>query len=117
MIILSKIIDLIGQGFGKLTVLEKLGTKNGRVVWKCKCDCGNYTEVTTALLRNGSVSSCGCLAKLNRCIDIINQKFNRLTAIKYAGKGKWLCRCDCGNEVTVSTAHLRSGHTKWEKIY
>ena len=48
MIILSKIIDLIGQGFGKLIVLEKLGTKNGRVVWKCKCDCGNYTEVTTA---------------------------------------------------------------------
>ena len=111
-IILSRVIDLIGQRFGKLIVLEKSGTKNGRAIWKCKCDCGNYTEVTTALLRNGSVSSCGCLAKLNRCIDIINQKFNRLTAIKYAGKGKWLCRCDCGNEVTVSTAHLRSGHTK-----
>lgn len=112
MIVLSRIVDLTGQRFGKLTVLEKLGTKNGRVVWKCKCDCGNYTDVTTALLRNSSVSSCGCLAKQNRCIDITNQKFNRLTAIKYVGKGKWLCRCDCGNEITVITAHLRSGHTK-----
>ena len=117
MIILSRVIDLTGQRFGKLTAIEKSGTKNGSVLWKCKCDCGNYTEVITALLRNGSVSSCGCLAKLNRCIDIINQKFNRLTAIKYAGKGKWLCRCDCGNEITVITAHLRSGHTKWEKRY
>ena len=112
MIILGRVIDLTGQRFGKLTVIEKSGIKNGSVLWKCKCDCGNYTEVITALLRNGSVSSCGCLAKLNRCIDITNQKFNRLTAIKYAGKGKWLCRCDCGNEITVNTAHLRSGHTK-----
>ncbi len=109
MIILSRVIDLTGQRFGKLTVIEKSGTKNGSVLWKCKCDCGNYTEVITALLRNGSVSSCGCLAKLNRCIDIINQKFNRLTAIKYAGKGKWLCRCDCGNEVFRSYSSLSSG--------
>lgn len=113
MIILSRVIDLTGQRFGKLTVLEKSGTnKYGSAVWKCKCDCGNYTEVITALLRNGSVSSCGCLAKQNRCIDITNQKFNRLTAIKYVGKSRWLCKCDCGNEITVITAHLRSGHTK-----
>lgn len=113
MIILGRVIDLTGQRFGKLIVLEKSGTnKYGSAVWKCKCDCGNFAEVTTALLRNGSVSSCGCLAKQNRCIDITNQKFNRLTAIRYVGKSRWLCKCDCGNEITVITAHLRSGHTK-----
>lgn len=54
MIILSRVIDLAGQRFGKLTVIEKSGTKNGSVLWKCKCDCdcdcGNYTEVIIALI-------------------------------------------------------------------
>ena len=50
MIILGRVIDLTGQRFGKLTVIEKSGTKNGSVLWKCECDCGNYTEVITALI-------------------------------------------------------------------
>ena len=40
-----------------------------------------------------------------------NQKFGMLTAIKYLGKSKWLCRCDCGNMKEVQTGHLISGHT------
>lgn len=49
--------------------------------------------------------------------NLTGQKFNNLTAIKYAGQqGRrrtyWLCRCDCGNITTVSTVHLKSGHTK-----
>lgn len=34
-----------------------------------------------------------------------------LTAIKYLGKSKWLCKCDCGNMKEVQTGHLISGHT------
>ena len=47
---MGKALDLIGQRFGRLTVIEKIGTKNSKVMWKCKCDCGNYTEVITALI-------------------------------------------------------------------
>jgi hypothetical protein len=40
-----------------------------------------------------------------RAIDITNQKFGKLTAIKRAesksGKTYWLCKCDCGNEKVV----------------
>ena len=50
MIILGRVIDLTGQRFGKLTVIEKSDIKNGSVLWKGKCDCGNYTEVITALI-------------------------------------------------------------------
>lgn len=37
--------------------------------------------------------------------------------MKAAGRGTgrevlWLCKCDCGNETTVSGKDLRSGHTK-----
>lgn len=49
--------------------------------------------------------------------DIMGQKFNKLTAIQYAGQGNrrrtyWICQCDCGNITKVSTIHLKSGHTK-----
>jgi len=39
-------------------------------------------------------------------------KFGRLTVVKYAGNGKQVCRCDCGNETIVATVTLTSGHTK-----
>jgi hypothetical protein len=45
-------------------------------------------------------------------IDITRQKFNRLTAISYAGDSKWNCVCDCGTERKVDTYLLRSGQTK-----
>lgn len=44
--------------------------------------------------------------------DLTNKKFNRLTPIKYIGKSKWLCKCDCGKEVIVSTQNIKNGHTK-----
>jgi len=34
--------NLIGERFGRLTVIEKTDKrKNGSIVWKCQCDCGN----------------------------------------------------------------------------
>lgn len=48
-----------------------------------------------------------------KAIDITNQKFGKLTAIKKAesrgGKTYWLCKCECGNEKEVQTSHLRNG--------
>ena len=35
-----------------------------------------------------------------------------LTAIKYLGKSKWLCKCDCGNETIVVGGRLNYGTTK-----
>lgn len=55
--------NLIGQKFNKLTVISKSDkrTKNGNVYWNCECECGNFTEVTTAKLTSGSTKSCGCI--------------------------------------------------------
>lgn len=44
-------------------------------------------------------------------IDIQGKRFGRLLVIQYAGDSKWVCRCDCGNELTVSSSNLRSGGT------
>ena len=54
--------DLTGKRFGKLTAIEPLKErKNKRIVWKCKCDCGNYANVISTYLTNGDTKSCGCI--------------------------------------------------------
>lgn len=63
---MRKFIDLTGQKFSRLTVLENIGkAKNGQSMWLCKCDCGNITKVMYCNLTRESVKSCGCLRKEN----------------------------------------------------
>ncbi|MBO5836274.1 MAG: AP2 domain-containing protein [Oscillospiraceae bacterium] len=50
-------------------------------------------------------------------IDLTGQRVGRLVVIEFAGKArnahsKWLCKCDCGNEVTVSYEALKRGDTR-----
>ena len=69
------VANLVGQRFGRLTVLELLNreTNAAGAKWKCLCDCGNTTIVTTKLLNNGHVASCGCLARKSKGEDLIKQ--------------------------------------------
>lgn len=58
--------NLVGQKFGRLTVIEKVGYKYSNtghkdIVWKCECDCGNSTQTITPYLKRGTTKSCGCL--------------------------------------------------------
>lgn len=58
----KKGIQLIGQRFGRLTVIDFLGTNsNCKQVYKCKCDCGNIVNVVGANLKSGNTKSCGCI--------------------------------------------------------
>lgn len=63
---MAKFKDLTGQRYGRLIAIECIGSQNGKAVWKCRCDCGNYKEVTGDSLRQRNVKSCGCLGKENR---------------------------------------------------
>jgi hypothetical protein len=52
-----------------------------------------------------------------KCIDLTNQKFNRLTVIRRVensnhGKSRWLCRCDCGTNTIVKSNDLRTANTQ-----
>ena len=38
---MPKFIDLTGQKFGRLTVIDRAPNKNSRTAWNCLCDCGN----------------------------------------------------------------------------
>lgn len=62
---MAQFIDLTGQRFGRLVVIEKDIEKSkarGKTFWICKCDCGNTKSIHSVdLLRKGGTRSCGCL--------------------------------------------------------
>ena len=59
---MTKRLDLVNQRFGRLVVIADAGTdKQGKALFKCRCDCGNEIIVRGYSLRNGDCKSCGCL--------------------------------------------------------
>ena len=59
---MSKMIDLTGNKYGRLTVLKKDKeriTKSGSY-WICQCECGKIKSIRSSSLRNGDIVSCGC---------------------------------------------------------
>lgn len=53
--------DYIGKRFGRLTVTDYAGKRDGMHRWKCLCDCGKETVVGQTPLQTGKTKSCGCL--------------------------------------------------------
>lgn len=110
--------NLNGQRFGMLTVENITEQRNnyGRLLYKCICDCGNEKLATSANLKRGEVTCCGCkYTKVKK--DLTGQRFGRLIAInpiKSTGARRsynWECECDCGNKIVVSGNDLLSDNT------
>ncbi len=62
----SRVNNLVGKQYGKLTVIERyygdnIKNKRNKVVWLCRCECGNTKPVIVCDLRSGKVKSCGCM--------------------------------------------------------
>lgn len=112
---MGKFIDLTGQKYNKLTVIERVESKNRHSQWRCLCECGNETIVSSDKLKNGHTKSCGCERNKNK-IDLIGQKFGKLTVIADSGKRHngsmiWTCQCECGNIKDVRADALKAGTT------
>lgn len=107
-----------GQRYGRLTVVAKTDRRvSNRVVWECRCDCGNTTYVTSNHLANGNTKSCGCARTGTNLLDLSGQRFGRLTVLRRTDRHMghsviWECLCDCGNTAYVASTHLRKGYTK-----
>ena len=56
-------IQLTGQKFGRLTVIEEGRRAHKQRYWHCQCECGNNTIAAQTQLRNGKTQSCGCLQR------------------------------------------------------
>lgn len=55
--------SLVGQRFGRLTVLAEAGREGERVLWRCRCSCGTETTASGNNLKSGNTRSCGCLRR------------------------------------------------------
>lgn len=120
---MSKVKDLTGRRFGRLTVVNKAQThytKGGQAIamWNCVCDCGNTRVVPARKLTNGNATKCTA-CKTYHHKDLSGKRFGKLVALERvadhvsaggAKKVRWKCRCDCGNITYVSSGNLKGGH-------
>lgn len=62
---MAKIINIIGQKFGKLTVISMRSDRgrSNQIMYDCKCDCGNNHITSGESIRSGKSKSCGCNRK------------------------------------------------------
>ena len=127
---LLKPVDLTGQKIGMVTVvseaaprIRKGGSKERR--WNCFCDCGNTAVIPHShLVKPTGIISCGCQFKRPMrppVENIVGKRYGKLTVLSLAEpvivtdgtrKTAWLCKCDCGNELIVRDASIRSGNKK-----
>ena len=56
-------LNLVGQRFGSLVVLDFAERKNGNTRWLCECDCGTVKAIYDSTLRRSPYTSCGCQTK------------------------------------------------------
>lgn len=118
-------INLLNQKFGKLTVIKKVQSQGNGARWLCQCDCGSLKEVDANHLRRGNIVSCGCqrsenickINKENKLIDLVGQKFGKLTVMSRADNiGKqpaWICHCECGTIThPILGSNLKRGATQ-----
>lgn len=108
-----------GDRFNRWTVINEQpifkGKKN-QSHYECECDCGTIRYVSSYGLRKEKSKSCGCYVKdimsQTKRKDIQGLKVGKLTVIKRVKdvdtghSNKWLCQCECGNQVTVATGTL-----------
>lgn len=127
---MGKAENLTGQRFGMLIVLYRSQDKvqpsgQKKVMWHCKCECGNEKDISAHSLKSGSAYSCGCYRKsrttTSSAIDLTGKKFGRWTVLRKGDshttpsgqrKTMWYCRCDCGVERDVDSCNLTSGATQ-----
>lgn len=117
---MAKVKDLTGLTFYRLTVLSFIEVRNTNAYFLCECICKTRKEVSGQSLKRGSVRSCGCLSKELLVKDLTGKRFGKLLVKSINGRqGKpnhtftmFLCICDCGKEVTVSSSNLQKGNTQ-----
>lgn len=98
------LIDLTGQKFGRLFVLELLPKDGKYRKYKCLCDCGMIKSIIGVNLTDGTTKSCGCLkrrkGKENPCYKIELTKQDRIDR-----------RCLHENEIWTKTIFERDNFT------
>lgn len=112
-------VPMLGKRFGRLLVIESATPPShdpSHRYWLCRCDCGNTKVLGGSSLRQRVTRSCGCLLAetiRKRRKDLTGERRGRLTVLGRDPNSNpklrivWLCRCDCGNEMSCPTVVLK----------
>ena len=113
-------LSIVGQTFGKLTVLEASEYRdinNGSILYKCQCSCGNIVYRRRKQLKDEHFSSCGCdinyKKREERKKEMIGKQIDDLLVLSLNedqflyGEYVWNCQCKCGNIVAKNTSTLK----------
>lgn len=114
--------DLTGQKFGYLTVLglnKDTHTNYNHTFYDVRCKCGTEYVIRSDALTTGGSTSCGCSKEEH--IDLVGQKFGKLTILEYVERynygeikeyntsvNMWKCECECGNIVIMRQSNFTS---------
>lgn len=55
---MAKALNITGERFGMLVAKKDIGSRNGRRIWLCVCDCGGESKLTVGSLRSGNSMRC-----------------------------------------------------------
>jgi|SRR5882762_477197 len=94
---MSRKIDLVGKKYGRLLVIGEGASKNGKVYWLCKCECGINKEVIGRDLKKGATKSCGCLR--NEFIKKLNRTHGMTSTSEYNIWSLMNKRCTNENDI------------------
>lgn len=111
-------VDLSGQKFGMLTVIEKAPSLNKKVKWHCVCECGELTSVRTDFLKEPDLPrSCGCMNRTLKhrpltqerlkeifSYDVQSGEFLRIKSLKGGQKNGFIA-----SGTAARTGHLSIG--------
>jgi hypothetical protein len=91
---MPRFVDLSGSRFGRLIVIRRCANRGDRVVFLCRCDCGELVERRAYDLKSGRSQSCGCLWR-ERCAPGARQIGTHLLShtAEYRSWDNMLSRC------------------------
>lgn len=63
--------NLMGNIYGRLKVIQRVGSRHNKSLWLCQCRCGNTTEVISICLTRGAATGnrVGGTKSCGRCRD------------------------------------------------
>lgn len=103
---------IIGETFGRLTVLSEAEKLKHERRWKLVCECGETIFRVSYQLRSGESRDCGC--ERRREPISIGRKFGKLVVIgppiPHPKRWKVPCRCECGRETSPCQRELLNGN-------
>jgi hypothetical protein len=114
---IKDIMDIIGNKFGKWTVLSFIGRDaKSNKIYKCICDCGTEKEQRKSTLVDGESTQCKTcrMSDFNKVEDLVGKKFGLWTVIgkeKNNSRNEWFyqCICECGTQKAIAGSTLKNG--------